>query len=113
MDGIGCWELTKNQLALSASVQALSDHEDVERQLLTVLEEDSDIADDEDGHLGPVWPAELKEGLNEDIRRTDDCVAAITAAAAELAELPTNDPQPLAKRPRGCPKKVSTVCSMP
>ena len=34
MDGIGCWEQIKKCLALSASVQALSDHENVERQLL-------------------------------------------------------------------------------
>lgn len=45
LDGIGRWELTKNCLALTASVQALSDHEDVERQYLTVLKEDSDVAD--------------------------------------------------------------------
>ena len=54
MDGIGRWEQTKNRLALSASVQALSGHEDAERILLTVLEEDSDIADDKYGDLGPV-----------------------------------------------------------
>ena len=62
MDSIGHWERTKNYLTLSASVQALSEHEDVEIILLTVLEKDSDIADNEYSHLGPVWPAALKKG---------------------------------------------------
>ena len=57
----------KNCLALSASVQALSDHENV---VLTVLEEDGNVADDKYGHLGPVWPGALKEGLNGDIHKT-------------------------------------------
>ena len=62
MESIGHWERTKNRFALSASVQALSKHEDVEIILLTVLEKDSDVADNEYSHLGPVWPAALKEG---------------------------------------------------
>ena len=99
LDGIGHWERTKNCLTLSASAQALPDHEHVERMLLTVFEEDSDVADDEYGHLGPVWPAALKEGLNGDVYETEDHSAAFAAAAAELAGVLTNDPQPPAKRP--------------
>ena len=113
MDSIGHWEQTKNCLALSASVQALSDHEDVERMPLTVPEEDSDVADNEYGHLGPVWPAALKEGLNGDVHKIEDYSVAFVAAAAELAGLLTNNPQLPAKRPRGCPRKVSTVFPMP
>ena len=64
---MGHWERTKKCLALLASVQVFSDHEGVERQLLTVLEEDSDVANNKDGHLGPAWPGALKEGLNGDI----------------------------------------------
>ena len=99
MDSIGHWEQTKNCLALSASVQALSNHEDVERMPLTVPEEDSDVADNEYSHLGPVWPAALKEGLKGDVHKIEDYLAAFVAAAAELASLLTNNPQPPAKRP--------------
>ena len=113
MDGIGHWERTKNCLALSASVQALSEHEDAERILLMVLEEDSDVADNKYGHLSLVRPAALNEGLNGDVHEIGDYSAALSAAAAELASLLTNDPQPPAKRPRERPRKVSMVCSMP
>ena len=112
-DSIGHWERTKNYLTLSASVQALRDHDDVERRLLMVLEEDSDVEDDKYGHLGPVWSVALKEHLNGDAHKKEDYLVAFAAAAAELAELLTNNPQPLAKRSRGHSRKVSTVCSMP
>ena len=113
LDSIGHWGRTKNCLTLSASVQALSDHDDVERRHLTVLEEDSDVEDDKYGHLGPVWSVALKEHLNGDVHKTEGYSVAFAAAAAELAELLTNNPQPLAKRPRGHSRKVSTVCSIP
>jgi len=48
----------KHCFALSASAPALSDHEDVERQLLAALEEGSDVDDDKYGHLLSDWPCD-------------------------------------------------------
>ena len=105
MDSIAHWEQTKNCLALSASVQALSKHEDAERTLLMVLEEDSDVADNEYGHLGPVRPAALKEGLYGYVHEAEDYSAAFSAAATELAGLLTNNPSTSSKGTSRVPKE--------
>jgi len=109
LDGIGHVRLTKNCLALSASVQVLSDCEDVERQLLTVPEEDNCLADEEEGHLGPLASATLQTSLNEDIHNIESHNAAFVACAIEPAALMTNNPQSWVKRARGRPKKVGLV----
>jgi len=96
----------KHCFALSASAPALSDHEDVERQLLAALEEGSDVDDDEYGHLLSDWPAAHKEGVEGDISEKGNYTAALAVAAAELAVLPTTKSPTPAKKAQGRPRKV-------